>query len=209
METWFYYFFRRLVIFSGYVIGVINNPYITYRKLSDAKSSRSHIFFIFFGVLVYFTLVSLIRSGIRNPYLLTYKFNLLTGAFLCGFAGFISVFYLSGMFFRKNPSLKVLTVLWSYSLLPTIFWFFLTSLLYIVIPPPRTFSIPGKIFTIFFTASSIALAIWKAILYYLTLRFGMKFDLARIVFTTIFIIPLIILYSFKMYQWGIFRIPFI
>lgn len=209
MKNLIYYFFRRLVIFSRYVLGVINNPYITYRKLSDAKSSRSHVIFIFLLVLFYFTLTGLIRSGISNPYLLTYKFNLLTGAFLLGFTGLIGVFYLSGIFFQKNPSLKVLTVLWSYSLLPTIFWFFLTSLLYIVIPPPRTFSIPGKIFTIFFTAASIALAIWKAILYYLTLRFGLKFDLARIIFTTIFMVPLIILYSFKMYQWGIFRIPFI
>lgn len=209
MENLIYSFFRQLVIFSRYVLGCINNPYITYRRLSDSKSSRSHIFFIFFLVFFYFTLTSLIRSGIRNPYLLTYKFNLLTGAFLLGFTGFVCLYYLSGILFQKNPSLKVLIVLWSYSLLPTVFWFFLTSLLYIVIPPPRTFSLLGKIFTIFFTACSIALAIWKAILYYLTLRFGLKFDLVRIIFTTMIIIPLIILYSFKMYQWGIFRIPFI
>lgn len=209
MENLIYSFFRQLGSFARNVLGVINNPYITYRKLSDAKSSKSHIFFIFLLVLFYFTLTSLIRSGIGNPYLLTYKFNLLAGAFLLGFTGLISVYYLSGKYFHKNPSLKVLTVLWSYSLLPTVFWFFLTSLLYIVIPPPRTFSIPGKIFTIFFTASSIALAIWKAILYYLTLRFGLKFDLIRIIFTTMVTLPLIILYALKMYQWGIFRIPFI
>ncbi len=209
MEIWFISFIRQGVVFSRNVLGCINNPYITYRKLSDPKSRQSHIFFIFLLVFFYFTLTSLIRSGIGNPYLLTYKFNLLTGAFLLGFAGFVSLYYLSGILFQKNPSLKVLIVLWSYSLLPTVFWFFLTSLLYIALPPPRTFSIPGKIFTIFFTASSISLAIWKGILYYLTLRFGLKFDLIRIILTTILIIPLIILYSFKMYQWGIFRIPFI
>lgn len=209
MENLIYSFFRQLGFFARNVLGCINNPYITYRRLSDAKSPKRHIFFIFLLVLFYFTLTSLIRSEIRNPYLLTYKFNLLAGAFLLGFTGFISLYYLSGIFFHKNPSLKVLTVLWSYSLLPTVFWFFLTSLLYIVVPPPRTFSLPGKIFTIFFTAASITLAIWKAILYYLTLRFGLKFDLARIIITTIFIVPLMILYSLKMYQWGIFRIPFI
>jgi hypothetical protein len=106
-------------------------------------------------------------------------------------------------------NLSTLAVLWGYTLLPTTFWFLATSLLYLILPPPRTDSAAGVAFSIVYLVFSSMLLAWKVTLGYLTLRFGLKLDLARICGVIVAAAVVWGLYSLFMYRLGIFRIPFL
>jgi hypothetical protein len=199
---------RLFIVFIENAFGCLNHPYITFRKLAASKNIRQTVF-IFLLVLSYFAFATLLRTGMRNPYLLTLKFNMLLFAGLIGFFGMIVFLYLFGRLLGSPTSFKTFFLLWSYTLLPTLVWFFVTSILYLIFPPPRTMSILGKLYSIIFISFSMALLIWKLILYYFALRFGARLDLWRIGFISIMLLPLIVIYSLSMYRLGIFRIPFL
>lgn len=200
---------RLFILFGRNAVGCINKPYITYRKLAAEKSDPKQTIFIYVFVLAYFIFAALIRSGFRNPYILTVKFNsLVLGGFL-GFLAIIALFVVLGKILSGKANLTSLFILWSYSLLPTLTWFSATSVLYLLLPPPRTLAIWGKAYSIFFVTFSLAVLFWKLILYYLTLRFGLRFGMGKIIITSIFTVSFIGFYSILMYQYRIFRIPFI
>lgn len=202
-------FIRSFIFFGRNTIGCFNSPYLTFRKLSSDKTDLHQTFFIPILVIFYFIFVTSIRSSLQNPFLLTLKFNFLIFSALLGFGGLISLFYISGKLVGGEGSLRQIYVLWIYSIIPTLVWFFTTSILYLIAPPPRTVSIWGKLYSVVFIAFSISVLMWKIILYYLTLRFSLKLDLWRIVLVSALVIPLVLIYSLLMYRWGIFRIPFL
>lgn len=209
MSNFLLKFFRLFILFSRNTVGCINKPYVTYRKLADEKTDSWQTVYIFILVIGYFAFASLIRAGLKNPFLLTFKFNSL---FLGGLTGFFFIILLLAVFGRIIGSqirLKTVFTLWSFSLLPTIVWFFATSILYVVFPPPRTLTVLGKAYSLLYIAFSLALLFWKLILYYLTLRFGLRLVLAKIMLVSLLVIPSLISYSLLMYRLGIFRIPFI
>lgn len=200
---------RLLVLFSRNAFGSLNNPYTTYRKLAhDGIDARQTVFIILLTIL-YFVFTALVRTGIRNPYVLTFKFNILVLTATVGFLGMLILLYYLGKIAGGTVSFKTLYILWSFTLLPTIVWFFTTSILFILIPPPRTLSMLGKAYSIFFISFSGAVLIWKLILYYLTLRFGFRFTLAKISLVSSVIAPAVVAYSLITYSLGIFRIPFL
>lgn len=201
--------FRSVVLFMKISVGCLNNPYTTYRELAQKTEANRLALLVWFLVTVYFLFASLIRNGIQNPYLLTWQFNKLIVAAVIGSAGMIFLIYLLGTRLGGKGNLTGLYRLWTFTLLPTIIWFFLTSLFYLILPPPRTFSLLGKLFSLVFISLSIALLYWKIILYYLTLRFGLKLDLFKIGQITSVVVPVVIVYSLFTYNLGIFRIPFI
>ena len=199
-----------LILFLRHLLGTIYNPYATFRQISLPGQDIRQIIFIHLLIFIYFLLTGLLKTGFSNPYLLTIKFNSLYFSSYLGFALVIFLFYLGSLLLRfKNFPLIRIILLWSYSLLPTLFWFFITSLMYLFLPPPRTLSYPGKIYSLVYLAFSLTLLFWKIILYYLTLRFGLRLDLYKITLISLLIIPVIFLYSFFMYRLGIFKIPFI
>jgi hypothetical protein len=202
-------FIKLFIAFFQNSIGSVNKPYITYRKLSEPKSDVRQIIYILLITVGYFSFAALVKSGIRNPYLMTMKFNFLVIAFGAGFVLSIFLFYVLGKILKSRFTLKSLILLWGYSLLPTIVWFMITSVLYILLPPPRTFSLLGKFYSIVYIAFSISLFYWKAILYYLTLRFGLKLEFVKILISTAIYIPIVLIFTFITYKAGIFRIPFI
>lgn len=197
------------VFFGRNLIGCINAPYVTYRRLSNPKADLIQTIFIPILVIFYFIFVATIRNGIQNPYLLTVKFNLLFFASAGGFLFMLCLFYLAGKLVGGKGSLRQIYTLWIFSLIPTLVWFFITSTLYLMLPPPRTISFWGKLYSVVFIAFSIAVLLWKVMLYYLTLRFSLKIDLYKITIVSTVVIPTIIIYSLLMYRWGIFRIPFL
>lgn len=199
---------RLAVLFLRNTFGCVNSPYVTYRRLA-ARTSLFQTVFIFALVFAYFAFASAVRTGISNPYLLTLKFNSLILGWGIGFLGIITALYVLGRMAGSIVSFKTLFFLWSYTLLPTLVWFFLTSLMYLAFPPPRTLSMMGKLYSVLFISFSIGLLLWKIILYYLTLRFGAKLDLWRISLISAVLSPLIVGYSILMYRFGIFRIPFL
>lgn len=201
--------FRLFILFSRNCAGCITAPYATYRKLAKETTDFEQSLYIIFLSVAYFGFASIVRSGFNNPFLLTLKFNALVIGAVAGFLFITGVYFLLGRALGGTGTIKTIAFLWSFTLLPTIIWFFGTSILYLLFPPPRTLSIPGKTYSLFFTIFSLGLLYWKLILAYLTLRFGIKLDLYRIVFIALIMLPLIGLYSLIMYHFKIFRIPFL
>jgi hypothetical protein len=81
--------------------------------------------------------------------------------------------------------------------------------LYILFPPPRFPTLLGKGFSIFFIAFSISLLIWKFILFYLALRFSTKLSFFRLIYLIFLYLTWFVPYSFLLYYFKIFRVPFI
>ena len=201
---------KPFILFLRNFLAVILNPYNTYRRISFSGTDIRQVFYIYVFVLLYFLFASLLKAGYKNPFLLTFKFNSLFLASTSGFFLMIFLFYLGHKIYSTvNFYPGRLVVLWSYSLFPTLFWFFYTSVMYIVLPPPRTFSIFGKTYSLLYLVVSTTLLLWKLMLYYLTLRFALRLDLFRIILLTLLFTPVIFVYALLMYRLGVYKIPFI
>ena len=201
---------KSLILFLRNSVGLVFKPYITYREISVSQKGYQQVFFIHFLVLIYFLASSVLKTGLRNPFLLTLKFNSLYFSAYIGFFLMIGLLYLCAKLIRlKDYSVNKLILLWSYSLWPTLCWFFFTSLLYLLLPPPRSLTYLGKTYSLLYLVSSLTILFWKIILYYLTLRFGLRLELFRILLLSSIIFPSIAVFSIIMYRLSIFKIPFL
>lgn len=197
------------ILFVRNIIGVVQTPYETYRNLSKGNHPEQLIPLVLI-VCAYFAWSALVRHGIRaNPMLLTYSFSALFMASIVTFGLVVGTIVVAGRLFHGTGSFRTVVLPWGYSLTPTIMWFWITSMLWVVFPPPRTGSVAGQLLSFVFIITSLFLFFWKGVLYYLTLRFGMKLDLVKILGVSAVIFPMGALYAIIMYRLGIFRIPFI
>lgn len=189
-----------LIVFRRFIF-LIFTPYKTMRKISQEKDYLQ-LFVIGFIVIIYFYLSSFFRKQ-------SAPFSLLFIIFLLSFSFTILFFYFLGFIFKKNISLSSFIFTFSYSLLPTLIWFFTNSFFYVVLPPPRTASILGQSFSLFFITYSLSLLFWKILLVYLALRFSTQQNFYRIIYYLLLYLLFLIPFSSLMYYWRIFRIPFI
>jgi len=197
-----------LVSFSTAFILLLRNsfllifyPYKTMRKIA-IETDFWQIFLIFFFIFIYFKFVYFLRD---NSYPASFTFFI----FLFNFFIMIFFFYFLVRFFGQKPKLLPFVFTFSYSLLPTFFWFISVSFLYLLLPPPRTVSFLGQFFSIFFITYSLSLLLWKVILFYLALRFSTKLGFYRIIYMITLFILWFIPYSVLLYYLKIFRVPFI
>ncbi len=198
-----------LIEFGGYLIGSVHLPYQTFRAISYR---RPYIHFVFIGglIILYLMLSSLAKGSLRaNPFFLT-KSLLIAGvaiSFSYIFTSFL-IYSVAGIF-KKKGRLAVFMLLWSFSLLPTLAWFLITTIFYVLLPPPRTYSLKGQLFSGIFLTFSIACFFWKGILYYLSLRIGLLLTAKKIMIVSWIILPVIFVYAYILYRLGIFGVPFI
>lgn len=196
------------ILFGHTLAGLFLRPYETYRRIAD-RGKAGELMYIAVLLGGYFALASLVKTAAFRPYLLTRQFVLLSGASVVSFFAVVAALWVAGRIVGGKGKPVPFIVSWGYTLVPTVLWFFATSVLYVVIPPPRTTSIQGIVFSILYLVFSTTLLFWKIILAYLTLRFGMKLDLGKIMKVVLLVLPLIGVYSFVMYRMGIFKVPFI
>lgn len=195
--------------FLRHSLGTVVKPYETYRELTKAVFPLEALFIGLF-VVGYIGMASILRRGVDfGPLLLTLRFGKIFWGIFFTFILAWGCLYFVGVFFGGKGAPKSLFLPWVYSLLPTTVWFWLTSLLYFLLPPPRTAAFTGQIFSLIFIAVSLTLFYWKGILYYFTLRLGHKLDLLRILYVSLIVFPLGTLYSVFTYKLGLFRVPFI
>lgn len=178
------------VAFSRNVIGLVVRPYETYRRIIDQGSAWE---LVYVAILASLLLVSLVKIGLA---VVTYAFVVL-------------VVWVVGHRIGGRGTLRGVAIGWGYTFLPTVVWFFTTSALFVLLPPPRTTSVAGVVFSGMFLVFSVTLLFWKLTLGYLTLRFGLKLDLARILVVAGIVVPILGVYSVVMYRLGIFRVPFL
>lgn len=204
LEALFYWgsiFFKRIV-------GIITKPYETYRLLTE-HASWWEVFYIVMVLFVYFACAAFIKVDALRIFLLTKQFVFLVSAALCTYVLVPSLLRTFGNMLGGKGETKQLFVSWAYTLVPTIIWFFVTSLLYIILPPPRTTSVAGMTFSVVYLIFSATMFFWKLTLAYLTLRLGLRLTLGKIMIIFCLMVPILSLYSYGMYMLGIFRVPFI
>jgi len=174
------------------------------RRISEEKDIYQPAIIIGL-IFIYFKFIYYLRDKI-------YPATLIYLIFVINFLLTVFFFYLLSKLFDKDKKVINLSSFintFTYSLFPTLIWFLSTSILYIFLPPPRTFSLMGKGFSILFIAYSLSLLIWKFIIVYLALRFSSKQSFYKIISMIILFLIWFIPYSILLYQFKLFRIPFI
>lgn len=196
--------------FLRLTIGTIQTPYETYRSIALKPDSR-HIVFIASFVSLYLVSATLVRGGLRtSPLFLTASVvKVSLGVVMSYSFVVVTISLLRVAFGGIKGEIGQLMVLWAYTLIPTVCWFLAMSVFYYLLPPPRTPSVFGQIASAFFIGLSLAILFWKMILYYLTLRFGLRLDMQRIVAASFIFFPMISFFALVMYVAGIFRVPFL
>lgn len=199
---------KAAVSFCINSVGVIARPYETYRTI--VEMAKAWELLCVAGLIAgYFALASLVKVAAFRPFLLTREFMVLMGAAVISYAFIVALLWIIGRLVGGKGTLAGLACGWGYTLLPTVIWFFTTSALFLILPPPRTTSVAGVVFSGLFLVFSVMLLFWKLMLGYLTLRFGLKLDLVRIFIVAGIIVPILGVYSVGMYRMGIFRVPFL
>ncbi len=183
-------------------------PYESVRRIVD-RGTYGELLYVAILLAVYFSLASLVKITTFRPFLLTREFLVLAVGAVTTYLFAVGVFWVAGKLVGSRGTLRGLALGWGYSLVPTFLWFLGTSLLYVLVPPPRTTSPQGIIFSILFLVFSVTIFFWKMTLAYLSLRFGLKLQLGKILIVCAVALPLFALYSVGMYRWGIFRVPFL
>lgn len=188
------------VAFGRHAVGVAVRPYETYRRIA-AKGTVAEFAYLTTLLILYFAAASLVMT--------TREFVTFFPSALGGYLMTLAVFWLMGTALGGTGKLLNVALAWGYTLLPTLIWFSATSVLYVVLPPPRTLHPAGIAFSLVYLVFSTVLLAWKLTLGYLTLRFGLKLDLPRIAAVGIVAVVAWSVYSISMYRLGIFRIPFL
>lgn len=182
----------ELISVARHVLGLVFAPYYTMRSIARAPRA-SHAIIIWTIAILY--LGSLHTSRVWF--------------FLLQMSILFVYFYLAARFFKTPASWTQVIVLYSYTLWPTIVWFFTNRAIYHVLPPPRTTSALGVGFSIFFVTFSISILIWKMILFYLAARYSLKQHFWKVVYTIVLYMPIAIALTYMGYVLGISRIPFL
>ena len=197
-----------LYSFTRNIIGLVIRPYETYRRIVN-HGSRWELVPLSIIIGSYLGIASLVKVAAFRPYILTKQFVVLGIAVVITYGLVVGLLWMVGKIVGGKGEVKILALGWAYTLIPTTFWFLATSLLYMLLPPPRTTRPLGILFSALFLLFSSVLFFWKIILSYLTLRFSMRLDLFRISIVFCIVIPIVALYSIWMYRLGIFKIPFV
>ncbi len=194
------FFASSLIVFRRF-FNLIFVPYKAMRKISLEEDYKQP-FIIFFVIFLYFQIANKIRAYTISP-ILTFL------VFLLNFFLMTLFFYFLGKVLNRETRYKNLFFTFSYGLLPTLTWFITSSLFYFLLPPPRTTSILGTGFSIFFITFSLSLLFWKLLLSYLALRFSLKLSFYKIIYVVLLFLSWFVPYSILLYYLRIFRVPFI
>lgn len=171
---------------------LILTPYRTMRKIS-LETDKLQIFWIAFFVVTYFLTVGLVK--------------ILT--FIVLFVSTILFMFAVGISLKKKIKISSMLFTFSYGLLPTTIWFYMSLVLLYLLPPPRTQSLQGKVFSVLYVSFSLSLLLWKIILSYLAIRFSLKLGFYSTMIALIFYIGFIAILSYFGLTLGLSKVPFI
>jgi len=171
---------------------LILTPYRTMRKIS-LETDKLQIFWIAFFLVTYFLTVGLVK--------------ILT--FIVLFVSTILFMLAVGISLKKKIKISSMLFTFSYGLLPTTIWFYMSLVLLYLLPPPRTQSLQGKVFSVLYVSFSLSLLLWKIILSYLAIRFSLKLGFYSTMIALIFYIGFIAILSYFGLTLGLSKVPFI
>lgn len=181
-----------LIIVLRRSILLILTPYKTMRRIST-ETDYLQLFWIGLFILLYFLVVGFTK--------------ILT--FIVMFVGTLTIMYVVGRVWKKAVKVSDIIFAFSYGLLPTTIWFYLSWALFYLLPPPRTPSVQGKIFSALYVSFSLSLLFWKLILTYLAIRFSLKLGFYSSMFILFFYVLCILTISYFAFTLGLAKVPFI
>lgn len=196
------------VLFINNFIGLILTPYTTMRKIAGEKDVAQLVFMHIIAI-VYFVMGASIRQKTLHPFIISQSSMISYVVFVFSFFLTVTFFYSISRILSKRPMIKPLIFTFTYALVPTVLWFYTTSLLYYLLPPPRTASFFGQSFSLLFIVFSMTLLMWKLQLFYLSLRFSLKLSFYQVLYYFVLYLLWFVPYSYSLYQLRIMRIPFI
>lgn len=181
-----------LIIVLRRSILLIFTPYKTMRRIS-IENDYLQLFWIALFILLYFTITGFVKIFI----------------FTVLFFGTLALMYALGRGWKKVVKISNILFTFSYGLLPTTIWFYLSMALFYLLPPPRTPSLQGKVFSVLYVSFSLSLLLWKLILTYLAIRFSLKLGFYSTMFVLILYILCILSISYFGFTLGLSKVPFI
>lgn len=185
-------FFASLIIVLRRSTLLIFSPYKTMRSISLEKD-----YFQLFWIAFFITLYFLMTGFTKIVY------------FLILFSGTLIIMYAVEKVWKKTNNISNILFSFSYGLLPTTIWFYLSLALFYLLPPPRTLSLQGKIFSVLYVSFSLSLLLWKLILTYLAIRFSLKLGFYSTMITLTLYVLCIFVVSYYGYTLGLSKVPFI
>lgn len=199
---------KSALIFFKNAWGIFHHPYKTMRQILWEKN-YGHLISIGFLCWVYFLFSGSIKYGVwENPLFFTASVGKVFNTCLITYFLISGSIYLTGKLFGGKGKFLDVLILWSFTYFPTLFWFLTTSLLYFLLPPPRTLSLQGVFFSLFYIVLTVWLFFWKGLLYFLTLRFSLRMNVWQIVRSSVVLWPLWFLYFLLLNRMGVWKIPF-
>lgn len=169
------------------------------------------IFLLLLACCGYFLYAASIRYNSINPIVITPSALSSSIGFLTTYGLSIGYLYIMGRIVggeQKNSIQKLIT-LSTYSLLPTLTWFYLTSTFFVLVPPPRYATPLGILFSVFFIMYSLTLLNLRIMMLYMTIRFSLRTSFLSTVKIMASYLSVLIPYAFLLYKIGLFRVPFI
>ena len=167
-------------------------------------TDMTQVGFIFLTVGLYFYTAGAIRGN-------DFSSGLLFWLTVIHYVLTVTFFAIFALIAKKEKRVEItpFVLLFAYALIPTLIWFATNSLLYTLIPPPRTPSLLGKSFSLLYVSFSIGMLCWKLIVTYLAIRFATGMQFFRITYSMMLYLAAVIPYALLLYSLGIFRIPFL
>lgn len=196
------------VAFGRNSLGLILRPYETYRRIVD-RGRMAELLPIGLLLTGYFALASLVKEASFRPFLLTRQFMVLAATAGVSFFLVSATLWTVGTIVGGKGRFLRFVLAWGYTMFPTVAWFLMTSILYLLLPPPRTTRTLGVAFSILYLVISATILFWKILLGYLSLRFALRLSLGKIAVVAVVAAPIFALYSFVMYRLGVFKVPFL
>lgn len=161
-------------------------------------------YFIFMMIFIFFNLSNYVKNETSNPVLLLAIVLVQLIMTIIFFGIFSKILNLNKKFYFK----KYFT-LFSYSLIPTIVFFYVNTLLYGILPPPRSNTVLAEIFSIMFISFATSIFFWKIIILYLAVRYSTALKFFTILYTILIYISIVLPYSILLLKLNLFRIPFL
>lgn len=185
------------------IVLLILYPYKTMRKIG-LERDYGQIMVIALFIYGYLLAVNRVREYSYEPGILF----LLT---IFHYIASVLFFQFITSIFCQNKTVDIKPFLFTlaYAIIPTLIWLGVNSILYYILPPPRTFSMLGKAFSILYISFSIAMLVWKVILQYLAIRFASRMPFYKIMYSLLLYIVIVGPYFFWMYVMKFFRMPII
>lgn len=204
----FHDFFWSLHILLKNLLGTITHPYLTWKHLTREHYLPSVL--MFFTAIAIFNFRAPLKSGLPDSAqtaFLTIITNLITSI-----GGYLIVTLLItslARYFKSQVKFTLILQIWIYSYLPTVIWFLTTQSAYLLLPPPRTSSPLGIIFTIIYLAFSLSLLVWKLLLLWLTFQIPANLSPQQSFVSTLIVILTVACYWYLFFRQHLWGIPFL